>query len=110
MKMIIAVIHPHQLPFMRRALYAREINHFTVTEVLGTAPTKEQKVYHGAEQQVQLLKRVRLEIAVSDSFVEPCLKALKYASDNSGAHGKAFVVNLEDAMTLWDGKRGSETL
>ncbi|MCO4747220.1 MAG: P-II family nitrogen regulator [Proteobacteria bacterium] len=110
MKMIVAVIHTHQLEAMRRALSEHGIHHYMAAEIRGTAPTSEQKTYHGADHLPQLLKRVRLDIAVNEELVEPCLAAIKKGSDNSGVHGKVFVLDLLDVMTTWDGQRGPEAL
>ncbi len=110
MKMIVAAIHTHQLEAMRRALSEYDIHHYMVAEIRGTAPTSEQKQYRGSDHLPQLLKRVRLDIAVPEEQVEDCLVAIKQGSDKSGVHGKVFVLDLLDVMTTWDGRRGSEAL
>jgi nitrogen regulatory protein P-II 1 len=110
MKMIVALIRPHQLPSVKQALFDRQITHFTATNVLGTAPTAEQRMYRGVERQVELFKRVRLEIAVSGAFVDPCLEALQEGAAETGGHGKVFVMELLDVMTLWNGERGPKAL
>jgi nitrogen regulatory protein P-II 1 len=77
MKLIIAYIQPHKLNDVKQALYKREIYKISVTNALGCG---QQKGYHesyrGVDEEVNLLKKVRVEIAVNDGYVKPPLRAL----------------------------------
>ena len=110
MKMIVALIRPHQLHAVKQALHDRQITHFTATNVLGTAPKAEQRLYRGVERQVELFKRVRIEVAVSEAFVEPCIEAFRQGCAESGGHGKVFMMELLDVMKLTSGERGPKAL
>ncbi|MCO4764322.1 MAG: P-II family nitrogen regulator [Myxococcales bacterium] len=110
MKMVVAVVRPEQLPAIKDALFAVEVRQFTVTTALGTAPRAEQRMYRGIEQQVALHQRIRLELAVDDAALDTVLGALREGAQAQGGHGKVFISELADVMTLWDGKRGSDSL
>lgn len=110
MKLVIAVLHPEQLPAVKEALFEAHIRHFTVSNVLGTAPRSEQRMVRGVEKSVSLFQRIRLEIAVNDEFVEPALQALTTGAMASGGHGKVMVTELAEVMTVWTGERGPKAL
>ena len=77
MKLIIAYIQPHRLNDVKQELYRREIYRISVTNALGCG---QQKGYHeswrGADEEVNLLKKVRLEIAVNDAYVAPTIEGI----------------------------------
>ena len=77
MKLVVAVVQPQQLPAVKRALTAAQVYHMTATNVLGTAPERdEHHVFRGVDQEVDLFQKVRLEIAVNEAFVEPTIDAI----------------------------------
>ena len=110
MKLVIALIRPEQLPDVKRALFAAQIRHLTATMTLGTAPKSEQQKFRGVEREVSLFQRVRVEVAVTDAMVEPAVGAIRQGALDSGGWGRIFVVQLADAVTIWTGQRGPETL
>ncbi len=110
MKMVIALIRPEQLPSVKRALFAAEIRHLTATTTLGTAPKSQQQKFRGVEREVSLFQRVRVEVAVTDAMLETAIGAMRDGAQESGGWGRIFVVELVDAVTIWTGRRGSETL
>ena len=77
MKLIIAYIQPEKLNSVKQALYEQEVYKMSVTNALGCG---QQKGYHesyrGVDIEVNLLKKVRLEIAVNEPFVEPTVEAI----------------------------------
>ena len=78
MKLIIAMIQPHKLPDVKKELFKNEIFKMTVTNVLGAGQQKGYtETYRGIISEVNLLKKVRLEIAVNEDFVEPAIDAIK---------------------------------
>jgi nitrogen regulatory protein P-II 2 len=112
MKVIIAYIQPQKLNDVKQELYKREIYKISVTNALGCG---QQKGYHenyrGMEEEVNLLKKVRLEIAVNDAFVEPTIEAI-IAGARTGTigDGKIFVMPLEDCIRIRTGETGHEAI
>ena len=90
MKLIIAIIQPHRLEEVKEELYKAEVNLLTVSEVLGHGRQKGvTEVYRGHKETGNLLRKVRLEIAVNDNFVEPTIKAIeKGAKTGSTGDGR----------------------
>lgn len=112
MKLIIAYIQPERLNAVKQALYEAEIFKMSVTNALGCG---QQKGYHesyrGAEIEVNLLKKVRLEIAVNDAFVELTLDAIiQGARTGTIGDGKIFVLDLPECIRIRTGERGSEAI
>ncbi|MFT7518326.1 MAG: nitrogen regulatory protein PII [Kiritimatiellia bacterium] len=106
MKMIVALIRPHQLPFVKVALHENGINHFTATSAMGTAPAAKQQTFRGVERRSELHQRLRLEIAVSDEQVELVIESIIDGSKNCGRHGVIFVQDVVDVIRVWNGARG----
>ena len=72
MKLVIAMIQPHKLPDVKKELLASEIHKMTVTNVLGCGQQKGySEAYRGVIHEVNLLKKIRLEIAVNEEFLTP---------------------------------------
>jgi len=109
MKLIIAIIQPYKLEEVKQELYKTEINLITVSEVLGHGRQKGvTEVYRGAKETGNLLRKIRLEIAVNDNFVEPTIKAIvKGAKTGETGDGKIFVLDLKDCVRIRTEERGS---
>lgn len=109
MKMIVAIIQPSKLDDVREALYAVDVNLMTVTEVLGHGRQKGvTEIYRGAKEMGNLLRKVRIEIAVNDNFVEPTVKAIvKGAKTGETGDGKIFILPLDQAVRIRTEERGS---
>ena len=110
MKMVIALIRPEQLPAVKQALYDVQIHRLTAMTVLGTAPRAEQVMYRGVKREVTLFNRVRVEIAVNDALVETAIEAITEGAVETGGHGKIFVLDLAEVVTVWNGERGPKAL
>ena len=109
MKLIIAYIQPERLNQVKQSLYEKEIYKISVTNSLGCG---QQKGYHesyrGVDFEVNLLKKVRIEIAVNDSFVEPTIEAIvKGARTGQIGDGKIFVLDLPECVRIRTGERGN---
>ncbi len=77
MKLIIAVIQPSKLEDVKAALSEVEVVRLTIMDVQGFGRQKGQtEVYRGREISVNLLRKVQLQIAVNDAFVEPTINAI----------------------------------
>jgi nitrogen regulatory protein P-II 1 len=108
--MIVALIRPEQLPAVKQSLFDAQIRHMTAMTVLGTAPRTEQQMYRGVQREVSLFQRVRLEVCVNDSLVEPAIQAISEGAKETGGWGRLFVLNLEDVVKVWTGERGPHAL
>jgi nitrogen regulatory protein P-II 1 len=108
MKLIIAIIQPEKLEEVKEELYKQEVNLITVSEVLGHGRQKGiTEVYRGAKETGNLLKKVRLEIAVNENFVEPTIKAvIKGAKTGETGDGKIFVLDLKECIRIRTEERG----
>ena len=112
MKLIIAYIQPYRLNDVKQELFKREIYKVSVTNALGCG---QQKGYHesyrGADEEVNLLKKVRLEIAVNDAFVKPTVEGI-VAGARSGeiGDGKIFILPLEDCIRIRTGESGGDAI
>jgi len=109
MKLIVAVIKPHRLEQVKKELYKAEVNLITVSEVLGHGRQKGiTEVYRGVKEAGNLLKKVRLEIAVNDNFVKPTVDAIiKGARTGEIGDGKIFILDLGECIRIRTGERGS---
>src|SRR5512135_2496615 len=109
MKLIVAIIQPYKLEAVKEELYKQEVNLITVSEVLGHGRQKGvTEVYRGARETGNLLRKLRLDIAVNDNFVEPTIKAItKGAQTGETGDGKIFVVPLEPCYRIRTGETGS---
>jgi nitrogen regulatory protein P-II 2 len=109
MKLVIAIIQPHKLEEVKEELYKAEVNLITVSEVLGHGRQKGiAEVYRGFKETGNLLRKIRLEIAVNDNFVEPTVKAItKGARTGETGDGKIFIVPLEQCHRIRTGETGS---
>jgi nitrogen regulatory protein PII len=112
MKLVIAIIQPHKLDAVKNALEAVDVNLMTVTEVLGQGRQKGvTEVYRGAKEAGGLLKKVRLDIAVNENFVEPTITAItKSAHTGEVGDGKIFVVELAECIRISTAERGSAAI
>ena len=110
MKLVIAIIRPEQLPAVKQALFDAQIRHLTATTVMGTAPRTEQQMFRGVQREVSLFRRVRVEVAVDDSQVEPAIEAISRGAHETGGWGRIMIQPLEDVVTIWTGVRGPRAL
>ena len=112
MKLITAYIQPEKLNAVKQALYEAEVFKMSVTNALGCG---QQKGYHeqyrGVDVEVNLLKKVRLDIAVNEDFVKPTVDAIiKGARTGKIGDGKIFITSLEECIRIRTGERGKEAI
>ena len=108
MKLIIAIIKPDRLEAVKQELYKADVNLITVNEVLGHGRQMGiTEVYRGVKEMGNLLRKVRLEIAVNEDFVEPTIKAIiKGAQTGEMGDGKIFVLELAECVRIRTEERG----
>jgi len=112
MKLIIAYIQPERLNAVKQALFDREVFKMSVTNALGCG---QQKGYHesyrGAGLEVNLLKKVRIEIAVNDAFVKQTVDGIvKGARTGNIGDGKIFILDLPECVRIRTGETGNEAI
>ncbi|MFA5177093.1 MAG: P-II family nitrogen regulator [Candidatus Omnitrophota bacterium] len=112
MKLIIAIIQPFRLEEVKEELYKADVNLLTVSEVLGHGRQRGvTEVYRGHKETGNLLRKIRLEIAVNDNFVEPTIKAIvKGAKTGETGDGKIFVLELKECVRIRTEERGSPAI
>ena len=112
MKYIIAVIQPHKLDEVMKALEEAEVNLMTVSNVLGRGRQKGvTEVYRGAKEVGSLLKKIKLEIAVNEDFVEPTIQAItKGARTGEIGDGKIFILDLPEVIRIGTGEKGGKAI
>ena len=112
MKLIIAYIQPEKLNDVKQALYEAEVFKMSVTNALGCGQQKGyRESYRGVDIEVNLLKKVRLEIAVNEDFVQPTIDAIiKGARTGEIGDGKIFVVELPECIRIRTGETGSAAI
>jgi nitrogen regulatory protein P-II 1 len=107
MKMIVAVIRPEKLGEVLKALYQAEVRGLTVTRVQGHGGEQEVvETYRGTSVKMDLVNKVRLEIAVSQDFVDTTVQAiLKSAQTGEVGDGKVFVLPIEKVYRIRTGEQ-----
>jgi nitrogen regulatory protein P-II 1 len=111
-KLIIAYVKPDKLTSVKQALYDKEVYKMSVTNALGCG---QQKGYHesyrGVDIEVNLLKKVRLEIAVNDEFVDATVAAVvDGARSGTIGDGKIFILDLPECIRIRTGEKGKEAI
>lgn len=108
MKLIIAYIQPEKLNDVKQALYKSEIFKLSVTNALGCGQQRGyHETYRGVDIEVNLLKKLRLEIAVNEQFVEPTVNAIiEGARTGNIGDGKIFIIALDECIRIRTGERG----
>ena len=115
MKLIIAIIQPTRLEAVKAALTEVEVFRLTVMDVQGFGRQKgHTEVYRGHEIAVNLLRKVQLQIAVNDQFVEPTINAIvkggRTGPSGEIGDGKIFVLPMDDCIRIRTGERGGEAI
>ena len=112
MKLIIAIIQPYRLEEVKKALYDADVHLITVSEVLGHGRQKGvDEFYRGSKESGNLLRKIRLEIAVNENFVDPTIKAIvKGARTGKIGDGKIFVLDLPRCIRIRTGDEGSQAI
>jgi nitrogen regulatory protein P-II 1 len=112
MKLIIAIIQPEKLPDVKQALFKADVHKMTVSNVIGAGQQKGFiETYRGVISEVNLLKKIRIEIAVNDSFVKPTVDAIiKGARTGKIGDGKIFIQSLDECIRIRTGEKGKSAI
>ena len=106
------MIQPHKLPDVKKALFDAEVHKMTVTNVLGCGQQRGySETYRGVVQEINLLKKIRLEIAVNENFVQPTIDAIiRGAKTGKIGDGKIFVLDLPRCIRIRTQEEGGEAI
>ena len=112
MRLITAYVQPHKLNDVKQALYKAEVCKMSVTNSLGCG---QQKGYHesyrGVPVEVNLLRKIRLEIAVNEDYVDRTVEAIiRGARTGQIGDGKIFITDLPECVRIRTGERGSAAI
>lgn len=112
MKLIVAVIQPTKLPDVKKALLEADVRKMTVTNVIGCGQQGGYtESYRGSIIEVNLLKKIRIEIAVNEDFVKPTIDAIiKGARTGNIGDGKIFVMDLPQCIRIRTGEEGNDAI
>ncbi len=115
MKLIIAIIQPHNLETVKRALTDVEVFRLTIMDCQGFGRQQgKSEVHGGGEFTNNLRRKVQLQIAVNDAFVEPTIAAIikggRSGEQGEIGDGKIFVLPLDDVVRIRTGERGSDAI
>jgi len=112
MKLIIAYIQPHKLEDVKKALADANVGKMSVTNSLGCgAQMGYEESYRGIKFEVNLMKKIRLEIAVNHDFLDKTIEAI-ISSARTGeiGDGKIFVLDLADCIRIRTGEHGEDAV
>ncbi|MHC4215246.1 MAG: P-II family nitrogen regulator [Planctomycetota bacterium] len=112
MKLIIAYIQPHKLKDVKQSLFDAKVGKMSVTNAVGCGEQQGfEESYRGIKFEVNLLKKVRLEIGVNDDFVDKTVDAIiSGAKTGQIGDGKIFVLDLPECIRIRTGDRGSKAI
>ena len=112
MKLVVAYIQPHKLNDVKKVLYKSEVYKVSVTNALGCgAQHGYEESYRGIKFEVNLLKKVRLEIAVNEDFVDKTVDAIiEGARTSQIGDGKIFVLDLHECIRIRTGEKGRKAI
>jgi len=112
MKYVIAVIRPHKLEEVKRALENNEIHLMTVSDVLGCGRQKGvTEIYRGVTEVDNLLRKIKIEVAVNDEYLERTINAImKAAPEGEVGDGKIFIFDLAECIRIRTGEKGKEAI
>ena len=112
MKKIEAIIKPFKLDEVKEALQEVGVEGLTVLEAKGFGRQKgHTELYRGAEYIVDFLPKVKIEVVVTDSLLEPAVDAiLRSAKTGKIGDGKVFVSSIEKAFRIRTGDINNEAI
>jgi nitrogen regulatory protein P-II 1 len=115
MKLIIAIIQPHKLESVKQALTDVEVFRLTIMDCQGFGRQRGKSEQPGSDDVSSNLRRkVQLQIAVNDKFVEPTIAAIikggRSGDQGEIGDGKIFILPVDDVVRIRTGERGSDAI
>jgi nitrogen regulatory protein P-II 1 len=114
-KLIVAIIPPQKLEAVKEALAAEEVFRLTVIDVQGFGRQKGlTEVFRGSDVAASFVRKVEIQIAVNEDYVERSIQAIVKAGRSGGkgkvGDGKIFVLPIADCVRIRTGERGPEAI
>ena len=111
MKFLIAIIKPQKFNAVREALERIDVTRLSVCDSFGYARQRGQtELYRGMEYETNLLRKLVIEIAVNDDFLESTIECLTQVARTGGegaiGDGKIFVLPMDDSVRIGETVRG----
>lgn len=112
MKLITAMIKPQKLEDVKAALFEADVHKMTVTSCLGCGQQKGySETFRGAVTEINLLKKIRLDVAVNDDYLDSAIEAIiKGAKTGSIGDGKILVTELQECIRIRTGEKGHDAI
>jgi len=112
MKLVIAYIQPEKLNTVKQALFEHQVTKMSVTNALGCGQQMGfEESYRGVSFEVNLLKKIRLEIAVNEEYLKPTIDAIiKGAKSGQIGDGKIFVLDMAECIRIRTGETGKAAI
>ena len=112
MKLIVAYIQPHKLQDVKDALFKAEVGKMSVTNALGCgAQQGYEESYRGVKFEVNLLKKIRIEVAVNEEYVGKTIDTICQAARTGNiGDGKIFVTSLDECVRIRTGEKGKDAI
>ena len=112
MKLIVAYIQPYKLQDVKQALYKAQVHKMSVTNALGCGEQAGyEESYRGIKFEVNLLKKVRIEVAVNEDYVDKAIEAItEGARSGQIGDGKIFVMDLAQCVRIRTGDTGNKAI
>ncbi len=112
MKMITTLIQPSKLEEVKKALFDADVHKMTVTSALGCGQQKGYtETFRGVKSEINLLDKIRIDIAVNEDFVEPTIEAIIQAARTGKiGDGKIFISDLAECIRIRTGERGNDAI
>ena len=115
MKLVSAIVRPSRLEVVKEKLSEHGFHGLTVTDVQGAGRQRgHTEVYRGHEYKVDLIQKVKIEVAVPSESVNGVVEAIAEAArsgpEGKIGDGKVFVTNIDDAVRIRTGERGEAAL
>ena len=112
MKMVTALIQPHKLEEVKKALFAAEVHKMTVSSALGCGQQKGYtETFRGVIEDITLLNKIRIDIAVNEDFVKPTVDAIIGAARTGKiGDGKIFITELAECIRIRTGETGHDAI
>ena len=108
MKMIVAIIQPSKLNKVKKLLYANKISRFAISDCYGHSDVDSIfETYRGVEMEIDLQKKIQIQIAVNDDYVDKAVNAiLEGGKTGKIGDGKIFVYPIEQVYRISTGESG----
>ena len=112
MKMITTLIQPSKLEEVKKALFEADVHKMTVTSALGCGQQKGYtETFRGVKSEINLLDKIRIDIAVNEEFVNPTVEAIIQAARTGNiGDGKIFISELSECIRIRTGERGKDAI